>query len=128
MARYNEKGQEILDQTPVALPAGLKRPPSLQERIRQFVRTELSRQAEEQGQESFEEADDFDIPDEEEGPLSRYELSPMQEEAGFGGDRDAQDVDKGKAATPLPTPPEKPAVEPVARPEAPPAGGASPPA
>lgn len=95
MAKYDEQGREILDPTPVAMPVGFKRPPTLDERIRAFVRTELSRQAAEEGNETFEEADDFYVEEEEESPLSRYELTPMQEEAVFGTDRD--DLDRAAA-------------------------------
>ena len=48
-----------------------KRPPSLKEQIKRLVRVELSQQMDEQGAETFEEANDFDIP-EETDPLSRY--------------------------------------------------------
>jgi hypothetical protein len=44
-----------------------------------MVRNELSRQAASQEMETFDEADDFDVPDEEEW-TSPYELSEMQEE------------------------------------------------
>lgn len=73
MAEYDEMGREIPDTRPVAVPHNWDRPLSLHEEIKRFVRIELSRTAEMQGQESFEEADDFDV-DEEPDPLSPYEL------------------------------------------------------
>lgn len=66
-------GHEVLDTTPVARAVSIARPPSIQEQIRRYVQTELSRQAVEAGEESFEEADDFDVGDEPE-LRSRYEL------------------------------------------------------
>lgn len=73
MAKHDEFGREIPDPTPVAVPAGWSRPVPLQQQIQAMIRTELSRKAVEDGQESFEEADDFDV-DEEPDPLSPYEM------------------------------------------------------
>lgn len=86
MAEYNERGQEIPDPRPVSVPAGFQRPLSLQEEIKRFVRSELSRQAEDAGQESFEEADDFEV-DEDPDPLSPYELQDASPEW-LGGKKD----------------------------------------
>ncbi|QXP07968.1 MAG: hypothetical protein [Arizlama microvirus] len=61
--RHDELGREILDETPMALPIGFQRPPTLQEQVARLVRTEFSRQAVAEGRESFEEADDFDMDD-----------------------------------------------------------------
>lgn len=60
---HDEKGREIPDQTPVALPIGWKAPPTLHEQIQRYIRNEVSRQAAEAGSESFEEADDFYVED-----------------------------------------------------------------
>lgn len=66
--QYNERGEEILDDTPVALPVGFKRPQSLQERMRYLLRAEfLKRDLEAHGVETFEEADDFSV--DEQDPL-----------------------------------------------------------
>jgi len=69
----NEKGHEVLDSTPIARTVGFERPPSMQELIQRYVRTELSRQAAQAGAETFEEADDFDVDDDIE-LKSRYEV------------------------------------------------------
>lgn len=53
-----------------------KRPPSLQQQIQRLVRTELSNQVAQQGAETWEEANDFDIP-EELDPISGYEIEDM---------------------------------------------------
>lgn len=57
--------KESPDSRPVAIPAGLKRPPTLAEDMRRMIRQELSARAAEVGEESFEEADDFRDEDEE---------------------------------------------------------------
>lgn len=66
-------GREVPDPKPVAIPAGFKRPETLQEQVARLVRTTLSRQAEAQGFESFEESQDFDIPDDPVDPSTPFE-------------------------------------------------------
>jgi hypothetical protein len=73
MAKYDKQGREIPDPNPIELPGGFNRPPTLQEQIKRFIRAELSRQAADDGDETFEEADDFDV-DEDPDPLSGYEI------------------------------------------------------
>ena len=72
--------KDELDLTPVEIPASPKNIP-YDEEIRRIVRTEMSRQAESQGQETFQEADDFDIGDDD--PPSPYEMTEMQEETQY---------------------------------------------
>lgn len=83
MAKYDELGREIPDSRPMAMPAGMRVPESLAETMRRLIRVEMSRQAVESGQESFEEADDFDVDDGEALMATPYELLPVQEERGF---------------------------------------------
>lgn len=71
-------GKEYLDPTPVAVPVGFGRPESLQETIRRLVRTEVSRGASQAGFESFEEANDFDVDDDE--FVTSHELRAMENE------------------------------------------------
>lgn len=71
-ALHDENGHEVPDRRPVALPAGFKRPETLAEQVQRLVRTSLSRQASEQGFETFEESEDFDVGDDVD-PASRYE-------------------------------------------------------
>jgi len=63
--------RETPDPTPVALATQLRRPPTLQEQIQRYVlaANALARQ---QGAESFEEADDFDV--DEMDPTTPYEM------------------------------------------------------
>lgn len=68
----NARGHEIPDPIPVEVPIQWRRPPTLQEQIKAFVRRELSMQAAEEGHETFEEADDFDVGDDFD-PSSPYE-------------------------------------------------------
>lgn len=77
--KFDERGRELPDDTPLEVPLNWKRPPSLREMIQQHIRTEMSAQADQDGLETFEESDDFDV-DEDPDPLSQYELTPMAEE------------------------------------------------
>lgn len=70
--RLDEFGHEIPDPKPVAIPAGFKRPETLAEQVQRLVRTSISRQAAEQGFETFEESEDFDV-DDEFDPSTPYE-------------------------------------------------------
>lgn len=82
--QFDERGREIPDQTPVEMPIGYRRPLTMEERMQKYIREEMSRRAADDGMESFEEADDFDVEDEDEyDPISGYEMSELQEEAGF---------------------------------------------
>lgn len=69
--KLDEKGREVPDPTPVAIPAGFKRPDTLAEQVRRVVR-DLSEQAKEGEYDTFEEAEDFEVGDDLD-PLSPYE-------------------------------------------------------
>lgn len=91
--KFNSRGHEILDPTPVEMPLQWSRPPTLQEQIKAFVRRELSEQAAAAGAETFDEADDFDIEDDPIDPSSPWELNYDQERASLESpDADAQRV------------------------------------
>lgn len=107
--KFNEQGQELPDPTPLEIPAGMQRPESLTEQIRRMVRTELSGRAVEGGFESFEEANDFRIPDEDpdmvetkyetvgmrsEVPLERAKRDVSREPARGGGDVERSGVER----------------------------------
>lgn len=75
---YDDDGREILDSRPVEIPSGMKRPETLTETIQRMVRTNFSKIAESQGFESFEEAHDFDLPDDDfDLPISESEERAM---------------------------------------------------
>lgn len=78
VAKLEAKGQtvdghEILNPVPLAPPLGYKPVPHLIDQIKEAVRSEMFRRdMEDAGVETFEEADDFDIPDDP-FPFSQYE-------------------------------------------------------
>ena len=79
--KFDEEGREIMDPTPIAPPIGYKKSPSIAEQIRNMVRSERLRQeVEQQGFETFDEADDFDVGDDFD-PKSPYEevFEPLPE-------------------------------------------------
>lgn len=59
----NEYGFEVPDNTPVEVPTRLRLPQTRASQIQAFIRAELSRQALDQGHESFDEANDLDVDD-----------------------------------------------------------------
>lgn len=63
-ARLDENGHEIPDPTPLGIPSGFKRPETLAAQVQRLVQGSLSRHAELQGNESWEEANDFNVDDE----------------------------------------------------------------
>lgn len=70
----DENGHEVLDDVPVAIPLRFQRRDNIHNEVSNLVRAEMSRLAEEQGIETFEDADDFDVGDDYD-PRSDYELS-----------------------------------------------------
>lgn len=79
MSTLNERGHEVPDPNPLTLPVGFKRPESLVDQIKRFVRRELSEVADAQNHETFDEADDFLIEDDDYDPSSPWELNFDQE-------------------------------------------------
>lgn len=83
--KFDEEGREVMDPLPIAPPIGYKKAPSISETIRNMIRSErLKQEAEAQGFESFEEADDFDVGDDYD-PKSPYEevFEPIPLETDF---------------------------------------------
>lgn len=71
---YNEKGEEVLDQTPVELPIGFKRPMPLNQRLAEIARQEmLALQRDQELDETPEEADDFEVEDDQIDPSTPWE-------------------------------------------------------
>lgn len=70
--RLDKDGREILDDTPMVVSSGLQRPLTLAEQVQRIVRSYSRNQAEADGFETFEEAEDFDV-DDEIDPSSQYE-------------------------------------------------------
>lgn len=126
---------EIPDPTPMQPPLGWKRQPSLIETVRDMVRSEQLRQlVEADGQETFEEADDFIV--DEYDPSSPYEenFDPVEalrqrrlDEQAIRAEADRRDQEaldqyyKARGVTPPPPPPEPPSPAPKAKKKAAPA-------
>lgn len=72
--RLDSRGHEVPDPTPVSLPAGFKEPESLEVMIRRLIRSEeWAAAVNQEGFETFEESEDFDIDDDMWDPQSPYE-------------------------------------------------------
>lgn len=67
-----KRAVEELDTTPLSIPIHAHRPPSLQDQMRKYVRNHLNNHAVQNGMETFEEANDFDVGDPD--PASPHEL------------------------------------------------------
>lgn len=80
MAKFDEKGRQVPDRTPVAIPARRRIDTQSLDEMRRLIREEMSREAMDRGAESFEEANDFDVGDDEPLPVSRHRFTEMQEE------------------------------------------------
>lgn len=99
MAKFDEFGREIPDNTPVEMPLGLRMPKPLQELIKDIVRHQMSQEAAEEGRETFDEANDFDVEDDE-IPASPYEIDEDEEFRSAEQkvlDRAAKDIDNERA-------------------------------
>jgi len=72
-------GREFIDPTPVEWPVGVSVPESIEQKIARMVRTTVSMHAAQQGAETFDEADDFDVGDDDGLPDSVHELDDDQE-------------------------------------------------
>lgn len=68
-----ENGIEVPDPEPAFIPTGLAKQEGIQQMIRRMIRTEASLHAQSEGMETFEEADDFDVGDDD-MPHSQYEF------------------------------------------------------
>lgn len=70
----DEQGRELPDPTPLEVPVGFKRPETLAEQVRRLVRSEhFNAEREALGEETFDEADDFDV-DDDFDPSTPYEV------------------------------------------------------
>lgn len=79
-------GKEYCNPIPTHIPVEGERPLTLKEQVQRLFKNELSAMAESQEYETFEESQDFEIPDEFEIPLSKYqkmlEEHPIEEISG----------------------------------------------
>lgn len=65
LSGYDKQGREIPDPTPVEMPVGFKRPIPLADEIRAIMRRAVQEDLDSHGMETFDEADDFEVPDED---------------------------------------------------------------
>lgn len=97
--QFDAQGREILDPRPMELAPGAVRPESITSMIQRLVREQISRQAVAEGDESFEEANDFDVEDEDfDDVLTVYEV--MGDESATAGESEdgaASGGDTGQA-------------------------------
>lgn len=130
IAAHDELGREVLDPTPVAPPVRFERGLSQQEHIRRLIQVEMSRAALEEGQESFEEADDFDTGEGDDLPLTRWEAEfdpdfQQVKDAAYEARRAEVAAEKGGTGVkPLSKAPKEP--EPTAKPSQEPKEGDTP--
>lgn len=87
-AKLNDKGEEKLDPTPMAIPVGFQRPLTMEQQVARLMRSQYEMQAKIRdmtGVETPEEADDFDIDDDPIDMTTPYEehfmpdVSPEQQ-------------------------------------------------
>lgn len=110
MATLNEKGQEVLDPTPLSIPFGFERPATLEERIMRLMRSEFDRRqavaSADDDIETPEEADDFDVGDDFD-PSSPYENefmpdvapdAPLTSDPAFNPKQDNESSDDASAS------------------------------
>lgn len=102
-------GKELVDPTPMQIPVGFIRPEPLSAQIQRLVRSEISRRATEEGYESFEEAEDFEIEDEYFDPSSPWEMNfdPEEQKRHFQAVRDHKRRPKEELEEEIPVKPSK---------------------
>lgn len=106
---------QLVDSVPLAPPVGYRKQPSMVEIVRNMVRGERLKAALDADTETFEDADDFDIPDDPDPPQSGYEneLDPPLAELVEEGRKVMEARKKReKEAEQAVKPPEKPAGKP----------------
>ncbi len=71
--RLDQRGREIPDPTPIAIPINFHKPETLDAKIMRLTRQGISDNAAQNGKETFEESNDFNIPDDGYDPVSPHE-------------------------------------------------------
>lgn len=113
-AIIDEKGREVLSSARFDLDTSLRRPLTLNERIKRLIHTSISDQAAQQGHETVEEAMDFDMPEEREDAFGPgYELEemideypiPNKTETAESGPQDSKDPEPAPEKDPEPAGP-----------------------
>lgn len=117
----NARGHEVPDPTPVEVSTTLRKPESMEDMIRRFVRVEGSRVAAKNEQESFEEANDFEPEESDEDQMDTlYTVPDMIPELNPDGFVEKLDGASGAIeTTPAGTPSAETAGSPAETPEPP---------
>ncbi len=68
----DKNGHEVPDPSHMEIPLGFRKPETLAQQVQRLVRTNVSREAQAAGMETFEESEDFDV-DDEMDPHAPYE-------------------------------------------------------
>lgn len=92
LSMYDEHGREILDQTPISISVPFQ---TDRDRIREMIRREISQHAQDTGMETFEEANDFEVDNDD----SYDPSSPWEEQFDPETGRSSFDVLRPEAAT-----------------------------
>lgn len=79
LKRLTDFGSEIPDPVPMAPPVGYIKQPSIFENMRALVKAELARKAADEGFDTEEDDNNFDV-GEDRDPLSRHEFTELEEE------------------------------------------------
>lgn len=79
MAKFTDDGVQIPDQTPLEVALDLFAPESDHARVKRMIANELSSQAAERGDDTWEEANDFDCGQDDPNPTN-YEFDEIQDE------------------------------------------------
>lgn len=98
--KFDKRGRELPDATPIAVPLGARKPESLVEMMRRLIRQDMSLHAADQGRETFDEANDFEVPDED-PELNPTEFETMADEVprGHAQAREAEDEEEARPAS-----------------------------
>lgn len=105
MNKYVENYKDKADPKPVEIPAELKRPETIEEKIKRIIRTELSAKATMEGEESYEESEDLDMDEDDDTPLTPYEMTVMKPEfPALKGSLETPEPETGAGADPAPAP------------------------
>lgn len=110
LKRLTEDGAEKPNPIPMEPPVGYKKQPSIFENMRALVQAELARKASQEGFDTEEEDENFEIEEDRE-PLSRHTYTEMDEEyVRTAVDLTNKEIDKRKkSAAEPPAPPARPA-------------------
>lgn len=106
-------GEEV-DPVPMSPPVGYKKQPTIWEQQRALIRSEISRQAQDAGFETFEESDDFEVGDDFD-PQTPYEadFEPPTAEVQKAFSPPPVNPPGGRASPPAPAQPAAPTAPPA---------------